>query len=182
VTVTHKTKLIAGVTCRVVRDVVQEEDGAKEETDDWFAQDRDGNVWYCGEQSKDFETFEGDDPEQPELVSIEGSFKAGRDGAKPGIIMLADPQVGKAYRQEFALGEAEDVAEVVSITGTEAVPAASCTDNCLVTRDANLLEPGANEFKYYAPNVGLILEIGTEGERNELVEVTTGHHDDGDDE
>jgi hypothetical protein len=172
--------MIAGVTCRVVRDVVKEEDVIKEDTDDWFAQDREGNVWYCGELSKDFETFEGDNPEKPELVSIGGSFKAGRNGTKPGLIMLADPRVGKTYRQEFALGEAEDIAEVISVTGTEMVPAASCTDNCLVTRDANLLEPGENEFKYYAPNIGLILEISTEGDRVELVEITTGHHDDAD--
>ncbi len=173
VIVLDKTKLIEGVTCRVVNDVVREDGVVKEDTDDWYAQDLAGNVWYCGEEVKDFETFEGDDPEEPELVAIDGSFKVGRDGAKSGIIMLADPQVGNGYRQEVALGEAEDAAEVISITGTESVPAASCSNECLVTRDFTALEPGVEENKYYAPDVGLILEVDGEGNRVELVEITT---------
>jgi hypothetical protein len=87
--------------------------------------------------------------------------------------MLANPQVGNAYRQEAALGDAEDVAQVTSITETEAVLGASCDGNCLVTRDFTPLEPGVNESKYYAPGVGLILEVDAEGVRVELVEFTT---------
>jgi hypothetical protein len=172
VTVTDKTKLIQGVICRVVNDVVQEDDAVIEDTDDWYAQDREGNVWYCGEIAKEFETFAGDDPEEPELVSIDGSWKAGRAGAKPGIFMLAAPQVGDVYREEVSLGEAEDVAEVISITGTESVPAASCNHNCLVTRNFTPLAPGVDEFKYYAPGVGLILEVDGEDNRVELIEFT----------
>ncbi len=82
VTVTDKTKFIEGVTCRVVNDVVEEDGEVIEDTDDWYAQDLAGNVWYCGEIAQNFETFEGNDPEEPELVDIEGSFKAGRDGAR----------------------------------------------------------------------------------------------------
>lgn len=173
VIITNKTKLIAGVTCRVVNDVVEEAGEVIEDTDDWFAQDLAGNVWYCGESVQDFETFEGDDPEEAELVSIDGSFKAGQDGAQPGILMLANPQVGNAYRQEVALGDAEDAAVVTSLTTTESVPAASCNNDCLVTRDFTPLEPDVNENKYYARGIGPILEIDEEGNRTELVEFTT---------
>ena len=145
VIVTDKTKLIDGVTCRVVNDVNREDDVVIEDTEDWYAQDREGNVWYFGELSRDFETFEGDDPEEGELVTIDGSFKAGRERAKPGILVLAAPRVGDVYRQEMSLGEAEDLAEVISVTGTESVPAASCTNDCLVTRDFTPLEPGVEE-------------------------------------
>jgi len=175
VVVTDKTKLIQGVTCRVVNDLVLVDDGdgpvPLEDTNDWYAQDMDGNVWYCGEEVRDFETFEGDDPMEPELVAIDGSFKAGRERAKPGIIMLAMPQVGDVYRQESALGDAEDFAEVLSLTGTESVPAASCTGDCLITREGNLLEPGVFADKYYAHGVGTILEV-EEGVRVELIEFT----------
>jgi hypothetical protein len=178
VVVTDKTKLIEGVTCVVVNDLVEEDGKKKEDTNDWFAQTLNGDIWYCGEEAKDFETFAGDDPEEPELVEIDGSFKVGRDGAKPGIIMLANPQVGNVYRQEFALGEAEDLAEVISLTGNEQIaadiPAAKCANDCLVTRDFTPLEPGNNENKHYKPGVGLILEVDMEGNRLELVEFTPG--------
>lgn len=170
VVVSNKTKLIEGVTCRVVVDTVRVDGVVKEDTDDWYAQHQNGDVWYCGEEVKDFETFVGDKPEEPELVAIDGSFKAGRDSAKPGLFMLANPQVGDAYRQEMSLGEAEDYAQVISITGTESVPAASCTNNCLVTREGQPTEPGITEDKYYVPGVGPILEVSMDGSRLELIE------------
>lgn len=169
VVVTDRTKLIEGVTCRVVNDLVEVDGEKVEDTDDWYAQDVDGNVWYCGEEVKDFETFDGDNPELPELVAIDGSFKVGRDGARPGMIMLAAPQVGDAYRQEVLLGEAEDYAEVISTSASETVPAASCPGNCLVTREGTPLEPDVQADKYYAPNVGCILEV-EDGTRVELTE------------
>jgi hypothetical protein len=173
VTVTDKTKLIEGVTCLVVNDLVEEDGVAIEDTDDWYAQDLDGNVWYCGEIARNFEVFEGDVPEEAELVDIDGSWKAGRDGAQPGIIMLALPQVGDVYRQEVALGEAEDAARVIGTTCSATVPAASCDGDCVVTRDFTPLEPDANERKLYAPGIGLILERDLEsGDRVELVEFT----------
>jgi hypothetical protein len=110
VTVTGNTKLIDGVTCRVVTDVVESDEGAVEITEDWIAQDRRGNIWYCGESVRNFENFRGDAHQEPELVDIDGNFKVGRDAALPGILMLATPRVGKGYREEFALGEAEDLA------------------------------------------------------------------------
>lgn len=173
VTVTEKTKLIDGVTCVVVHDVVEEDGVVVEDTDDWFAQDTDGNVWYCGELSQDFEVFEGDDPEEPELVEIEGSFKAGRDEAKAGILIKAVPEPGDILRQEFALQEAEDVAKVLSVTASAESPAASCTGNCLQTKEYTPLEPDVFEHKFYAPGIGLILEVDMEGNRVELVEFTT---------
>jgi len=109
------------------------------------------------------------------LISIDGSFRAGVDGAQPGILMLANPMVGDTYRQEMAWGEAEDAAEVLDLAGDDAVPAADCGGACLVIRDFSPLEPEANEHKFYAPGVGLILEIdmedGEEGGRLELVEI-----------
>jgi hypothetical protein len=159
--------VIDNVTTIVVHDVVTDTNQVvKEDTDDFFAQAVDGTVWYFGETSRQFE--------DGEVVGVEGSFKAGIDGAKPGIIMEANPQVGDVYRQEFALGDAEDAAEVISTTGTESVPAASCTGTCVVTHDFSPLEPDANEQKLYKPGIGLILEIdvGEGGTRLELTSFT----------
>ncbi len=164
VTVTSDTKVIQGVTCAVVRDVVMDNGEVIEDTKDWFAQDVDGNVWYFGEVVQDFEGGE--------LVSMDGSWTAGVDGAKAGRIMKAAPAVGDVYRQEFALGDAEDLAEVLSLTASETVPAASCNGNCLMTKDFTPIEPDSFEHKYYAPGVGLILEVHpATGERLELIEV-----------
>jgi hypothetical protein len=166
VTVTEDTKVILGVTVAVIRDIVEDNGEVVEDTKDWFAQDIHGNVWYFGEAVQDFA--------DGELVSIAGSFTAGVDGDKAGIIMKAAPKVGEVYRQEFSLGNAEDAAEVLSLTGSAEVPAASCSD-CLVTKDFSPIAPDAIEHKYYKPGVGLILEVHPEtGERMELVEMRTG--------
>lgn len=159
--VTDKTKLIEGVTCVVVTDQVADENGVVvEDTDDWYAQDNAGNVWYCGEISLSLETFDGDNPKDPELVDIEGSWKTGREGAKPGILIEAKPKVGDIYRQEFLLGTAEDAAEVKSIddsTGSAPQAGVSCSGDCLVSHEFSPLEPGDTEDKYYKPGVGQIL-------------------------
>jgi hypothetical protein len=166
VTVTEDTKVILGVTVAVIRDVVEDNGEVIEDTKDWFAQDVYGNVWYFGEVVQDFA--------DGELVSIAGSFTAGVDGAKAGIIMRAAPAIGEVYRQEFALGNAEDAAEVISLTGSANVPAASCND-CLITKDFSPIEPGAFAHKYYKPGVGSILEVNLEtGDRVELVEIRNG--------
>jgi len=183
VEVTSATKLIEGVTCIVVKDVVEADGEITEDTDDWQAQTKDGAVYYCGEMSQQLETFEGDDPAVPELVGIEGSFKAGRDGAKPGILMQAEPEVGQVYRMEWAFGDAEDAAEVLSTDygfGNDAeldefVPEdlanLLCHDDCVVTRDFTPLEPDAEEHKYYAPGIGVFLEVDLEsGDINQLVD------------
>ena len=173
VTVLNETKLVDGITCLVVRDVVEVDDELVEDTDDWFAQDLDGNVWYCGEEVKDYETFEGDEPPLPELVSDDGSFKAGRDGDKGGVLLPQAPEVGAIFRQELSVGNAEDVVEILAVDGDETAIAASCNSECLVTRDFSPLDPEANENKYYAPGIGLILEIDVNsGDRVELIEFT----------
>jgi hypothetical protein len=175
VTVTKRTKLIEGITCVVVTDVVLSSDGTVEYTEDWYTQDVKGNVWYCGEISQEQETFEGDKPSIPELVGIDGSWKTGREGAKAGIVMLAWPAVGKSYRQELLWVEAEDVAKVLALDANESVSGGAfrCKHACVKTRDYTALEPDANEHKYYAPGVGLILEVNlASGARNELVSYT----------
>jgi len=171
VVVTNDTKLIEGITCIVVVDTALEDDVAVEITDDWFAQDLAGNVWYCGEISENFEEFDGDETEEPELVDIDGSWKAGREGAEAGILLPFDPQVGDVFRQEFAQTDAEDAIEILAIDATEATAGGSCAGTCLMTRDFTPLEPGEEENKFYAPGVGLIVEINPDtNERVELIE------------
>ena len=171
VVVTNDTKLIDGITCIVVVDTALEDDVAVEITDDWFAQDLAGNVWYCGEISENFEEFDGDETEEPELVDIDGSWKAGREGAEAGILLPFDPQVGDVFRQEFAQTDAEDAIEILAIDATEATAGGSCAGTCLMTRDFTPLEPGEEENKFYAPGVGLIVEVDLEtNERVELIE------------
>jgi hypothetical protein len=171
VSVTDRTKLIRGITCLVVHDVAMVEGQVIEDTEDWVAQDIDGNVWYCGEIAQNFESFEGDEPAEPELVDVEGSWKAGRDGAEPGILFPAAPEVGALVRQEVAWGEAEDVIEIADLAGTETAPGGACTETCLVTLDTTPLEPDVEETKYYAPGIGLIV-VTAEDERVELIEFT----------
>ncbi|MEN8158518.1 MAG: hypothetical protein ABFS41_00440 [Myxococcota bacterium] len=183
VEVLDETKYIEGVDCLVVRDRVFEDGALVEDTDDWFALATNGDVWYCGEEVKDFEFFDGDDPELPELVSIDGSFKAGRDGDKAGTLIRATPQVGDTYRQEWSAGNAEDAAQVLSTTYgygnaptlDEFVPQALaellCDDDCWVTGEFTPIEPDAFERKYYAPGIGRFLEVDAEsGDTVQLVD------------
>ena len=175
VEVLPRTKLVDEVPCVVLRDRVWKDGDLVEDTDDWFAQARDGSVWYCGEEVKDFESFKGDAPRLPELISIDGSFKAGRDGDKPGIIFLASPRAGEVYQEEFSLGHAEDMTEVLSITygvGHDRdldrfVPRQLvrrlCANDCVVTRNTSKLEPGTFALKYFAPGIGFFLEVQPEG-------------------
>lgn len=173
ITVTDKIKLVDGIRCLVVRDVVEIDEELIEDTDDWFAQDVDGNVWYCGEEVKDYETFDGDVPAIPELVAIDGSFKAGRDGDEAGIQLPFTPVVGDIFRQEVSFANAEDAIEILAIDSDESSPAVSCNNNCLQTRDFSPLDPGVEENKYYVPGVGKILEVDLEtGDRFELISST----------
>jgi hypothetical protein len=188
VQVLDETKAIDGVRCLVVHDQVFEDGDLIEDTDDWFAMAKDGDVWYCGEEAKDFETFAGDRPRLPELVSIDGSFKAGRDGDKPGIIFRAAPGPGEVYREEFSLGNAEDIAEVLSTTyrfGADPAldenvprPLAErlCSGDCVVTRNFSLLEPDVIERKYYARGIGVFLEVKPGS--GEVVQLTGCNFDD----
>ena len=154
VVVLDERRTVMGIAATVVRDTVSQNGEVVEDTLDWFAQDRDGNVWYLGEESKDYE--------DGEVVSTEGSWEAGVDGALPGIVMPARPTMGQAYRQEFAEGEAEDMGEIVQLDAVERVPFRAFTD-LLVTKDWNPLEPDVVEHKYYAEGVGLVLETVVRG-------------------
>jgi hypothetical protein len=169
VTVTDETKQIAnGVEARVVRDVVSEDGEPIEVTDDWYAQDSDGSIWYLGEDTAEYENGE--------VVTRAGSFEAGVDGAQPGIIMPASPEVGMQYRQEYYAGEAEDEGEILSLGQQVAVPYGRFAET-LMTRDTNPLEPKVNELKFYARDVGpvLTLDVGTVGGgREELISYKPG--------
>jgi hypothetical protein len=163
VTVTNETKAILGVECTVVRDVVTLDGERVEDTLDYFAQDRSGAVWYFGELAMNFE--------DGELVDLGGSWRAGVDGARPGTIMRAAPAAGNVYRQEFLANEAEDAARVSGLGRTVSVPA-GVFQGCLETLDFTPLEPGNREAKFYAPGVGVVLEVNLKsGERLELIGV-----------
>jgi len=165
VTVLNETKVVMGVTCVVVRDTVSVDGVVTEDTYDWYAQDDEGNVWYMGEDTKEYDNGV--------VVSTAGSWEAGIDGAMPGIVMLADPQVGLSYRQEYYKGEAEDMAQVVSLNESAVVEYGSF-QNLLMTSEWSPLEPGLVEHKYYAEGIGVVLELTVKGgsERVELVRVT----------
>jgi hypothetical protein len=157
--VTSNTKVILDVTCVEVRDTVTVDGNLVEDTLDWYAQDTAGNVWYFGENAVEYE--------DGLVVGLGGSWIAGVDGAKPGIIMEASPNVDDLYRQEFALGEAEDMAQVLSLSESVTVSYGSFT-NCLETKEFSPLEPDAVENKFYAQGIGNI----------QTVDVVNGYHTD----
>ncbi len=165
--VTNDIKKVMGVNAIVVWDREWLNGELIEDTKDWFAQDKYGNVWYFGEDSK--ELVDG------KIVSRAGSWEAGVNGAKPGIVMKANPKAGDKYRQEYLKGEAEDMAEVVAL-GVGVKVGYGSFSNCLQTRDWTPLEPGADEYKYYCPEVGVVVyEVGLEdGESIQLVGIETG--------
>ncbi len=165
VTVTDRTRVVAGVTTTVVRDVVTDARGRTvEDTTDWFAQDRAGNVWYFGEATTAYDGRRADS---------EGSWEAGVDGARAGLAMAATPRVGDGYAQERRAGVAEDQAEVLALDERRTVPAGTF-DGLLQTEGTTPLEPGLVERKYYARGLGVVFEETVSGgdERVELVEVT----------
>jgi hypothetical protein len=144
-TVTSDTKMVMGVECIVVDHREWEGDMLIEKTYDWFAQDKEGTVWYFGEDTKEYE--------EGEVVSTKGSWEAGVDGAKAGIIMPAEPKVGQSYHQEYYPGEAMDMARVLSLKASVRVPYGSF-DEVLETREWTPLQPGFSEKKYYVRGVG----------------------------
>jgi hypothetical protein len=163
VNVTTETKVILGVTCVVVLDTVTVDGKLEEATLDWYAQDKQGNVWYFGEDSKEYD-------ENSNVVGTKGSWEAGVNGAQPGIIMETNPKVGDTYRQEYYKGEAEDMASVASLSESIAVRFDSYKD-VLMTREWSALEPAVVEQMYYAKGVGFILVTMGKTERLELVEI-----------
>jgi hypothetical protein len=166
VTVTDRTRTVMGVRCVVVSDVVRTADGTLVEvTDDWYAQDRAGTVWYFGESTRE---YEGGKP-----ATTAGSWTAGVRGAQAGIAMPAKPRIGMAYRQEYARGAAEDAGRVIGVDAMVRVPYGTFR-NVLVTQDTNALDPGVIEHKWYARGVGLLrseIQHGTPRDVDELVSV-----------
>lgn len=159
VLVTSMTREILGVSCVVVRDEVSVDGELVELTLDWYAQDADGNVWYFGEDSRTYRAGE--------VVGTAGSWEAGVDGAQPGIVMPARPEIGVSYRQEYYPGQAEDLAKVVELERMAQVPLGSY-DGVLVTEEWTPLEPNLLERKFYAPGVGLVMEETVKGGTDSL--------------
>lgn len=163
VTVTRETKKIAnGVEARVVHDEVTEDGELVEDTFDWYAQDSAGNIWYLGEDTKEYE--------DGKVKTTAGSFEAGVDGAQPGVIVPAEPEVGMTYRQEHYAGQAEDEGEIVSLGEQAEVPFGHFRDT-LMTKDVNPLEPKVLEYKFYVRDIGPVLAVAVSGgsDREELV-------------
>ena len=163
VTVLAEQKQVMGVTCTVVRDTVTASGATVEDTWDWYAQHKDGSVWYFGEDTTEYANGKP--------VSKEGSWEGGVDGAKPGLIIPASPTVGLKYRQEYYACEAEDWGEVLALDATATTPTGSYT-GCFKTHDFTPLDPEVNEEKTYCPDVGLVLAVDVPtGEKEELQKV-----------
>lgn len=169
VEVTGKTKTIAnGVEARVVRDVASVNGEPIEITDDWYAQDSAGNIWYLGEDTAEYENGK--------VTSRKGAFEAGVDGAEAGIAMPADPQPGMEYRQEYYAGEAEDRAGVITVGQEQVEVPFGFFNDVVMTRDLVPTEPKVQELKFYARDVGPVLSVHTDGDggRGALIKYTAG--------
>jgi hypothetical protein len=165
--VIDKTKKILGVSCTVVRDTVSSRGKAIEHTFDWYAQDRQGNVWYMGEDTRELQ--------HGRFVKADDSWEAGVAGAEPGIIMPGDPQRGDAYRQEYYPHYALDQARVLGPGGSVTVPYGSYGDTLLTVETAPKLDPGVAERKWYVAGVGDIKEHTVSGNHEEIVLVSITH-------
>jgi len=165
VRVTSRTRVIQGVRCVIVDDRVYVRGELEERTNDWYAQDKHGTVWYFGEATAELD-------EQGHVVSTEGSWQAGRDGARAGVYMPAHPRVGQTFRQEYYAGHAEDFFRIVSMRAAVRVPYVAST-RALQTREWTPLEPGVVDRKLYVRGIGTVKELTIKGgdERVELVEV-----------
>jgi hypothetical protein len=153
--VTDQTKVIMGVTCITVIDTVTLNGKLEELTTDWYSQDKQGNVWYFGEDSKAYKNGK--------VTSTKGSWLAGVNGALPGYIMKAKPNVGETYRQEYQKAEAEDMAKVIGLNESATVPQGSYK-NVWLTKEWSALEnPPAYEYKYYAKGIGQIMTKSVTG-------------------
>ncbi|MEX2247852.1 MAG: hypothetical protein WEC75_14345 [Dehalococcoidia bacterium] len=156
-----QTKVVAGVTVTVLEEKAFEEGEVVELALDYFAQHRDGSVYYFGEA---VDNYEGG-----QLKDHHGQWLAGEDGNQPGIIMPAQPVAGQTFEQELAPGVAEDKATVLALNETVTVPARNYT-GCLKTREFSPIEPGVEELKWHCPGAGLVKEEG-DGSLSELVSV-----------
>lgn len=165
IAVKQRTRMIQGIEATVVHDVVSDRGDLVEDTLDWYAQDDCGNIWYLGEKTAEYENGV--------VVSTEGSWEVGVDGAQAGVIMPADPVHGMTYRQEYLAGEAEDAATVLSTDERVSVPYGNFK-NALLTRDYTPLHPKLVEYKLFAKGVGPVLVLGlfVGADREELIRFT----------
>jgi hypothetical protein len=166
-TVTRQSKQILGVNVTVVHDRVYIKKKLAEDTMDWYAQDKQGNVWYFGEDSKEITNGQ--------VTSTEGSWEAGVNGATPGIVMEAHPKKGDKYQQEFAGDTASDRAAVLSVRQTADVPFGAFS-RVLQTKEFTPLEPGVVEQKFYARGIGFVRSVMVKGgnEEYKLVAIRYG--------
>jgi hypothetical protein len=166
--VTEQTKMIAdGIEARVIKDVVTDHGKPVEVTDDWYAQDSKGNVWYFGEHTVAYEHGHPVD---------NGSWEAGVDGAMPGVALPAKPKIGLSYREEYSKGVAEDQSRVLALDAQAEVPAGHFK-NALMTEDFSPLEPKVSEIKFYARGSGqavLSVDVSDGTDREELVSYKRG--------
>lgn len=170
ITVTNRRKKIKledgrKIVCRVVYDTETVDGNLTEETFDWYAQDDDGNIWYCGEYTLSLQ--------EDGTLSTEGSWEAGVDGGLPGYVILAEPIPGVCYQQEYYEDEAEDTAKVLRLNAEVTLENGESYEDCLETKEWTKLDPGVVEHKYYAPGVGLVLinELKEKSVRVELVDM-----------
>jgi hypothetical protein len=166
VVVTNRTRLIDGVRTRIVFDQLFQAGAVVERTNDYFAQDACGNVWYFGEDTAELNAA-------GEVKSTEGTWHSGVDGAEPGVFMPARPHLGRHFRQEWLAGHAEDSFSVIDLSTPVQVPAGSYPD-ALRTEETTALEPGVVDNKWYAKGIGDVRELTVHGpqEKLELVSVT----------
>ena len=167
ITVTNRTKVIAGVTARVVHDRATRGTEVIEDTFDWFAQDREGNVWYLGEATQGYSNGKPS--------STKGSWEAGVHGAQAGVVMPASPAPGLQYRQEYRKGAAEDSARILSIDD-QVQSRVGHFAPAVLTKEFSPLEPNDLEYKLYGKGVGLVMSIGVSGDlaREQLVSYRKG--------
>jgi hypothetical protein len=160
VKVTHRTKRILGVETTVLHDVVWVNGRPEEETDDYYVQDRHGNVWYFGEATRTFDSH-------GKVISTEGSFEAGVNGDRPGVLIPGNPKVGLDGRQEFSKGQAEDHFRILDLNAGVSVPYVT-SRHALRTSEWTPLEPGVIDNKYYVRGIGTVREIAVRGPVEEL--------------
>ena len=168
VTVTHRTRTITGARCVVIEDRLYLSGRLHERTTDWYSQDSKGNVWYFGENTATLDR-------KGHVARTTGTWLTGVNGARPGIFMLANPQVGQSARQEYLKGQAEDHFQVLSLNATASVPYIT-SKRALLTKEWTPLEPGTIDHKLYVRGIGTVLEEAVKGgtERAELVSFTRG--------
>lgn len=155
VVVTSRTKVVDGVRCRIVEDRLFLNGTLEERTADYYAQDEQGNVWYFGEDTAQLDA-------QGRVVSTDGSFHAGVDGAQPGVFMQAQPELRRKFRQEWYEGHAEDQFKVLDFTAPIEVPYGSW-NSALRTQETTSLEPGVVDNKYFVAGIGEVKEIAVKG-------------------